>query len=620
MRVTEIRKKYIDFFVKNNHTHIPSGSIVPENDPTTLFTGSGMQPLIPYLMGKEHPKGQRLVNSQKCFRAEDIEEVGDNRHTTFFEMLGNWSLGDYFKKEQLKWFFSFLVDEIDLDPSKIYVTCFIGDEKNQISKDEESANIWTELFESKNIDAKIVEIGSEEDGYKIGMNDGRIFYYDESKNWWSRSGKPNNMPSGEIGGPDSEVFYDFGIEHDKNFGEFCHPNCDCGRFMEIGNSVFMEYIKNEKGNFDKMKQQNVDFGGGLERIAAASNDSADMFEIDVLKELIDKIEKLTGQKYADNKEAFRIIADHVRGAVFMLGEGLHPSNKEQGYILRRLIRRGVFYAQKLSDEKKVLANVAPIVIKLYSETYKQLEENKDRILNEINAEEVRFDNTLKKGLKKFEKMSANNELTANDAFILFSTFGFPLEMTLELAMDKEIDIDIEEYKKEFKKHQEISRGKNGGKFKGGLADDSKTTKQLHTLTHIMLAGLRKELGDDVHQAGSNITSERIRFDFTYSQKVNGDVLNNVEKYVNEAIEDKCDVNCYQMSKDDAKENGVEGSFWDKYPDKVDVYAIESNKKMYSKELCGGPHVQNTNEIKGVFKIIKEKSSGAGVRRIKAVLK
>jgi alanyl-tRNA synthetase len=620
MKVSEIRKKYIDYFVKNSHAHIPSSSIIPENDPTTLFTGSGMQPLIPYLLGQEHPKGFRLVDSQKCFRAEDIDEVGDNRHTTFFEMLGNWSLGDYFKKEQLPWVFKFLTQEIGLDPSKIYVTCFIGDDDADVPKDKESADIWVKLFGEKGIDAKVVEIGSEQSGYDIGMNGGRIFYYDASKNWWSRSGVPQNMPVGEIGGPDSEIFYDFGLEHDENYGKHCHPNCDCGRFMEIGNSVFIEYIKNESGNFEKLKQRNVDFGGGLERIAAAQNNNADVFEIDIFANVIEKIEEIASKKYTDETytEAFRIVVDHLRGAVFMLSEGLIPSNKEQGYVLRRLIRRGVFYGQKLTEQKGLLSQLAPLVIDSYKNTYAQLKNKEEQILNEINIEEERFNKTLQKGLKKFEKMIAGGEIDAKDAFVLFSTYGFPLEMTIELARENGIEVDMEVYKKEFDKHREISRGQSGGKFKGGLADNSQKTKQLHTVTHIMLAGLRKELGDDVHQAGSNITPERIRFDFTYPEKVDREILDKVEQYVNEALQSHSNVVCTQMPKEEAREKGVEGSFWEKYPDVVDVYTV-GDDVIYSQELCGGPHVENTDEIEGVFKIVKEKSSGAGVRRIKAIV-
>ncbi len=620
MKVSEIRKKYIDYFVKNSHAHIPSSSIIPENDPTTLFTGSGMQPLIPYLLGQEHPKGFRLVDSQKCFRAEDIDEVGDNRHTTFFEMLGNWSLGDYFKKEQLPWVFKFLTQEIGLDPNKIYVTCFIGDDEADVPRDNESTDIWVRLFEKRGIDAKVVEIGSEQSGYDIGMDDGRIFYYDASKNWWSRSGIPQKMPVGEIGGPDSEIFYDFGLEHDESYGKHCHPNCDCGRFMEIGNSVFIEYIKNESGNFEKLKQRNVDFGGGLERIAAAQNGSADVFEIDVFANVIEKIEEISSKKYTDETyiEAFRIVADHLRGAVFMLSEGLTPSNKEQGYVLRRLIRRGVFYGQKLTEQKGLLSQLAPLVINSYKDIYVQLKNKEGQILNEINIEEERFNKTLQKGLKKFKKMIADGEIDAKDAFVLFSTYGFPLEMTIELARESGIEVDMEVYKKEFDRHREVSRGQSGGKFKGGLADHSQKTKQLHTVTHIMLAGLRKELGDGVHQAGSNITPERIRFDFTYPEKVNREILDRVEQYVNEVLQNHSSVVCTQMPKEEAREKGVEGSFWEKYPDVVDVYTV-GDDVIYSQELCGGPHVGNTDEIEGIFKIVKEKSSGAGVRRIKAIV-
>jgi len=624
MKVSEVRKKFLEFCKKNGHVIIPSDSIVPSNDSTTLFTGSGMQPQIPYLLGEVHPEGNRIANSQKCFRTEDIDEVGDNRHTTFFEMLGNWSFGDYFKEEQLSWLFSFLVDEIGLNPEKIYVTCFIGDKSNDIPQDFDSANIWQRLFKEKGVEnTKIVEIGTEAQGYKKGMDGGRIFYYGASKNWWSRSGRPNQMPQGEPGGPDSEIFYDFGTKHDTKWGEHCHPNCDCGRFMEIGNSVFMEYVKDADGTFKTLPQKNVDFGGGLERITAASNNDANMFNIDALKNIITNIEKISNKNAKEEEFKFRVIADHVRGAVHMISDGITPSNKEQGYILRRLLRRAIFYATKIGFEQGDICKLVPQIIEYYSDEYPKVLENKDNIINEIKEEEDKFHSTLVNGLKKLEKMlSVDGDISGKDAFILFTTYGFPIEMTLEVVEEKGLEVNRDVYNAEFEKHRELSRTASAGKFKGGLADNSKQTTALHTCTHLMLAGLKKELNDNsVHQVGSNITAERTRFDFTYDKKVERDILDKVEKYVNDAIQSSATVCLEQISKKEAKESGVEGSFWEKYPDTVNVYLVKDEKgNVYSKELCGGPHLDSLSEIKDKkFKILKEKSSSAGVRRIKAVL-
>jgi len=621
MGINEIRRKYFENLKKQGHAIIPSSSLVPENDPTTLFTGSGMQPLLPYLLGEIHPKGQRLADSQKCFRAEDIDEVGDDRHTTFFEMLGNWSLGDYFKEEQLKWFFKFLTDDLGLDPNRMYVTVFVGDKKNNIPRDVESVEIWKELFLKKGIEADDVELFTEEEGGKRGMQDGRIFYYDAKKNWWSRSGVPDAMPEGEPGGPDSEVFYEFPqVEHDTAFGKYCHPNCDCGRFVEIGNSVFMEFIKRKSG-FEKLPRKNVDFGGGLERIAAAAQDAEDIFTIDVFSEVISVMEQYAGQKYEDNKRAYQIVADHIRGAIMMVTEGVVPSNTEQGYIVRRLLRRAIRYADTLEVAEGSLKNVVDPIAEYYAQEYPSIQDRQNDVEKIIEEEEIKFRKTLKKGLKEFERIVEHAEtVTGKDAFVLFSTYGFPMEMTEELAEEKNISIDKEQYAREFQKHRDLSRTASAGKFKGGLADHSEKTTALHTATHLMLAGLRKYLGDHVHQAGSNITTERLRFDFTHSGKVEREILDQVERYVNEAIERGCIVSIEEVRKEDAKENGVEGSFWEKYPDVVNVYQIKSRDGMiYSQELCGGPHVRNTQEIKGIFKIKKEESSSAGVRRIKATL-
>lgn len=646
MSANEIRKKYLQFMTKNGHAIIPSAALIPENDPTTLFTGSGMQPLVPYLMGEDHPKGTRLTDSQKCFRAEDIEEVGDNRHTTFFEMLGNWSLGDYFKHEQLPWLFEFLTSEINLDVNRLYVTAFIGDKEAGIPQDTEAVAIWQELFAKKGITAEAVEIGSEADGYARGIKEGeRIFYYDGTKNWWSRAGKPANMPVGEIGGGDSEVFYEFtDIVHDPKFGEHCHPNCDCGRFMEIGNSVFMEYIKTATG-FEKLPKQNVDFGGGLERIAAAANNTSDMFEVDLLRDIITEIESLAQKQYKDDMPSFRVIADHIRGAVFMIADGILPGNSEQGYFVRRLLRRSVRYADKLGLPKGELKTLATKVAEIYTDSpFENICSNRDKIVAAIATEEAQFRKTLENGLKQFNKISlqihvktkevggkrvidksqqpeTKHAISAKNAFELFTTYGFPIELTEEIAAEQGLVVDRKGFEKLMKAHREQSRQGAEQKFKGGLADHSDKVVQYHTATHLLLAALRTLLGDHVHQAGSNITGERLRFDFTHPEKIERYKLDELETWVNNAIQTGGEVTIETMPKDQAENDPtVEGSFWDRYPDTVKVYTVTgTDGTVFSRELCGGPHVSNLANIQGTFKIKKEESSSAGVRRIKAVL-
>lgn len=637
MQGNTVRQKFLAYMQERGHATIPSAALVPENDPTTLFTGSGMQPLVPYLLGDEHPKGTRLTDAQKCFRAEDIEEVGDNRHTTFFEMLGNWSLGDYFKVEQLPWFYLFLVNEIGLDPERIYVTTFLGDASAGVPQDTEAVTIWQELFAAQKVSREVAEMGSEEDGAARGMQAGeRIFYYDASKNWWSRSGTPDKMPVGEIGGPDSEVFYDFdpnGTLHDpKKWGPHCHPNCDCGRFLEIGNSVFIEYIKQEDGSFTKLPQQNVDFGGGLERITAAANDDGDVFKIDLLWNVVTHLEDITGKQYDEEQEAFRIIADHLRGAVFMIGDGVLPSSSEQGYFVRRLLRRAVRYADKLGVKYGEFKNLAESVILNYELHYTNLSENREIIKNAIEKEEEQFRKTLEKGLREFEKQDVKINLGDKEAnfqgiggkraFDLFTTYGFPIELTIELAEEKGKEVDIQEFNRLMEEHKEISRAGAEQKFKGGLADSSDTVVQYHTTTHLLLAALREILGAHVHQAGSNITGDRLRFDFTHPEKVTADELEKIEQWVNRVLEIGGQVTIETMSKTNAETDPtVEGSFWDRYPDEVKVYTITGKDgTIYSRELCGGPHVEDLAEISGSFTIKKEESSAAGVRRIKAVLR
>jgi len=624
-----VRKKYLDFFKAREHAEIPSASIVPQNDPTTLFTGSGMQPLVPYLLGEKHPKGTRLVDSQKCFRAEDIEEVGDNRHTTFFEMLGNWSLGDYFKKEQLPWFFEFLTKEIGLDPGKLYVTVFDGDESLGISRDEDSVAIWKNIFVGAGITAEFAQIGSEENGYKRGIREGeRIFSYDAKKNWWSRSGAPKNMPEGEPGGPDSEVFYDFGTAHDPKWGEHCHPNCDCGRFLEIGNSVFMEYIKTTSG-FEKLPQQNVDFGGGLERITAASKGDPDMFKIDTLGNVIKIIEKETNVLYEDHAEIFRVISDHLRSAVFMIADGVLPSNTEQGYFVRRLLRRSIFFLHKLNPRLSISLFVNSIVDS-YNSQYPELTERQVEIEQQITLEEAKFTVTIANGLKQFEKFATGDTISGNDAFVLFSTYGFPLELTVELAKEKGAEVDVVAFKKEMEKHRALSRAGAEKRFKGGLADSGEETTRLHTAHHLILKALQMVLGEHVKQKGSNITGERLRIDFSHPEKMTEKEKREVEEIVNKKIQESLPVLRTEMPKEDAEKLGAEQEFGQMYPDIVTVYSVgpkdatpenPKHKDAFSIEFCGGPHVSNTSEIgeSGTFKIKSEKSAAAGIRRIRGEL-
>jgi len=635
----ELRKKFLKFFEERGHKIIPSSSLIPENDSTTLFIGSGMQSLVPYLMGESHPKGKRLVNIQKSFRAEDIEEVGDNRHTTFFEMLGNWSLGDYFKKEQLNWLFEFLVEEIKLDPKRIYVSVFRGNEKIGIDKDLESVQIWKDIFKKNGIEANDVD-GAE----KYGLQDGRIFYYSETKNWWSRSGVPANMPVGEIGGPDSEVFYDLGEElkrheNSKYKNQPCHINCGCGRFIEIGNSVFIEFIRSERG-FDALPQKNVDFGGGLERIVVVSQGKNNIFKTDLFINIIKKIEQLSGLKYEDNMKSFEVIADHLKAATFIMGDdkGIIPSNVEQGYIVRRLIRRAIRYGRQIGiEEKSWTQEIAKVIVNDYKLIYPELANNFGFIIDNLAKEEIKFSKTLEKGLKELEKLFNNYKgdfkefrLDAEILFNLYQTYGFPIELSIEEINKKRIknggilipqDIEkhfLELFRKEIKKHQELSRTAAVGKFKGGLADVSDKTKKLHTACHLLLAALRKVLGNHIEQKGSNITAERLRFDFCHNEKLTLEQKANVEKIVNEAIQNNLQVFSEEILLKDAKKQGAVGVFESKYGERVKVYTIGEKDNFISKEICGGPHVEFTGEL-GNFKIIKEESSGAGIRRIKAVL-
>lgn len=637
MTANELRQKYLDFFKSKGHVIIPSAPLVPDNDPTTLFTGSGMQPMVPFLLGEAHPKGTRIADSQKCFRAQDIEEVGDNRHTTFFEMLGNWSLGDYFKTEQIPWMFEFLTNIVGLDPQKIYVTCFIGAPEYQIPKDTEAADIWQKLFAAKGIKADTAEIGSEQAGSERGIKPGeRIFYYDGKKNWWSRNGGPETTPIGDPCGPDSEMFFDFGTPHDTKYGEHCHPNCDCGRFMEMGNNVFMAYRKEAQGKFISLPKGSIDHGSGLERIAAAEEGSGDMFRVDLFDDARKAIEQLVGTSYEENetdKPAFRIILDHIRAATFLINDDVLPSNKDQGYFVRRLIRRSVRLAKRLSrgrafvGQAEITCAVADAYIMYYQNAYPELKEKRDFILSAIGAEETKFQKTLDNGLKEFEKIyQSKGALDGLDAFNLYQSYGFPWELTEEMAREKGQVVDKTVFEAEFKKHQELSRAGSEKKFAGGLADTSEQSTKYHTATHLLHQALRQVLGEHVHQMGSNITQERLRFDFSHGEKMTDEQIKAVEAIVNEQIQKDLPVHFEMLTVEEAKKRGAIGLFEDKYAtlgDKIKVYSVgddvaTTSGRPFSQEICGGPHVERTGKM-GHFRITKEEASSAGVRRIKAVL-
>lgn len=603
----DIRKKYIEFFVQKGHKEIALAPLVPENDPTTLFTSSGMQPLVPFLLGQTHPEGKRLVDSQPSFRAEDIEEVGDNRHTTFFEMLGNWSLGDYFKQEQLSWFWEFLTKEVGLDSKKLYVSIFEGDES--VPEDKESYDIWRGL----------------------GIPEDHIYKYGVKKNWWSRSGTPDKMPVGEIGGPDSEVFYEFTqIEHDEKFGKKCHPNCDCGRFMEIGNSVFIQYIKKEDGSLEELAQRNVDFGGGLERITAASNDDPDIFKTDLYQTITSAIVQVIGKEYdGEHKSALRVIADHMKAAIFLITTGVIPSNKLQGYVLRRLLRRCAIKMYQLGGGLTPnFDQISEEVLAIYDGIYFERVNIREQVFKVIKEEIERFAKTLDHGLKEIEKIE---KIDGKIAFDLYQTFGFPYEVTEELFRQKGQEIDREQFRAEFEKHRELSRTASAGMFKGGLADHSEITIKYHTATHLLHQALRDVLGDSVFQKGSNITSERLRFDFSFDRKMTDEEIKKTEEIINQRIKEDLKVDRMIIPIEKAKEMNAIGLFNDKYAKEVSIYGVGPDYKLdlkakdqrdragyYSLEFCGGPHVEHTGVIGGV-KIIKEEAISAGIRRIRIEL-
>lgn len=616
MDIATIRRKYLDFFIKQNHTEISPAPLLAENDPTLLFVNSGMFPLVPYLLGeRQHPAGKRLVNSQRCFRTDDIDEVGDHRHQTMFEMLGNWSLGDYFKKEQLTMWYDFLIKELGLDPSKIYQTVFAGNE--YAPRDEESIEILQKIYKKYNLS---FEVGKDTLGKgELGTGDAvdwdkqRIFPYVD-KNWWQRGDA-----IGELGGPDSETFYDTGKKHNPAFGKHCHVNCDCGRFVEIGNSVFIQFKKIVDG-WEEIQQKSVDFGGGLERLAMATENIDNVFKTDAFNYIIEYLENLSNKKYEAAPKSYEIVADHLRGSIFLIADGARPSNKDQGYYLRRLIRRLTVYLQKLDIENDRIFDLVDLVIHHMSTYYDYLEKEKDTIKKVLKTELKKFNKTLSKGLKYFNEVEVkNNTISGLDIFTLFTTYGFPVEVTKEMAQEKGYELDLADYEKRFKEHQELSRQGSEKKFKGGLADNQETTVKLHTATHLLHKALKEVLGDHVEQKGSNINPKRLRFDFSHNGKLTDEEKQAVENLVNEYIEKGDKVECEEMTVQEALDKGAIGLFKERYDEKVSVYSVlDEDGQEISKEICRGPHVDNLSEL-GKFKIKKEKSSGAGVRRIKAIL-
>ena len=625
MNTQEIRQKYLEFCQRNGHTIIERAPLILHNDPTTLFTGSGMQPLLPYLLGQDHPQGTKLADSQTCLRAQDIEDVGDNRHTTFFEMLGNWSMGEYFRRQQIEWFFEFLTDIVGLDPHKIYVSCFIGDEKNNIPRDDEAAQIWQEVFAKKGIEAKIVELDSAENGDKLGMQGGRIFFYNDKENWWSRGGGIDSTPIGDPCGPDSEVFYDFGEQHhDASFGQ-AHPASDSGRFMEIGNQVFMQYRRLDDGSFEPLKRKNVDFGGGLERIAAAAIDSPDVFKISLLQPIIKKLESLSGEEYATHTASMRVIADHLRAAVFLAVDGCVPSNKEQGYVMRRLLRRAIRYSFDLGIEQNFLEEVVPVIADLYEADFPEVKENREQIISVLVKEEKAFRQTLRKGLRQMQHY-IDDGLTGEELFTLYDTFGFPVELSTEEAYKQGIKLSDNwraEFDARMAEQRQRSKTARKGQFSGGLEGHDPIHLKYHTATHLLGAALRKVLdAPDLQQHGSNITAERLRFDFNHD-KLTPEEKQAVEDQVNAWIDADLPVSFAVYSTDEALKMGAIGAFGERYGDEVKVYSIGEGDNIISFEICGGPHVEHTGVLSEGgkrFKITKEESSSAGVRRIKAVLK
>ena len=587
----DLRAMFLKFFQDHGHAVISSASVIPENDPTVLFTTAGMHPLVPYLMGQKHPAGTRLTDVQKCVRTGDIEDVGDFSHLTFFEMLGNWSLGDYFKKEMIPWSWEFLTSEkyLGLPKDRLAFTVFAGDQ--DCPRDEESANLWR----------------------SCGVADDHIFYLPKENNWWG--------PAGVTGpcGPDTEMFI---ITDKEPCGPDCSPACSCGRYLEIWNDVFMQYNKKEDGTFEPLTQKNVDTGMGLERTICVLNGKKSVYETDLFENILGKIAELSGKTYGEDEattKAFRIIADHMRTSTFIMGDdrGVSPANVDQGYVLRRLIRRAVRYGMEIGMPEGFTGEIAKVIIEQYKDVYPELKRNEAFVLDQLALEETRFAKTLKQGNREFEKLAQrvkDGRIDGESAFHLYDTYGFPVEMTCELAKDAGLTVDMEGFKECFKKHQATSQAGAEQRFKGGLADHSAQSARLHTATHLLHAALRKVLGDEVAQKGSNITAERLRFDFSFGRKMTKEEIAEVERLVNEAIDAHAPIVCEEMTVPEAQAQGAIGLFTSKYGENVKVYTMGP----YSKEICGGPHATNTGDLKS-FKIQKEESSSAGVRRIKAVI-
>ncbi len=599
----ELRRKYLEFFKEKGHTILPSAPLIPEHDPTVLFTTAGMHPLVPFLLGEKHPGGKKLANCQKCIRTVDIDDVGDNRHLTFFEMLGNWSLGDYFKKEAIEWSWEFLTDKkwLGLDKERIYVTVFKGEQG--IPRDQEAISVWQSIFEKESLSFGVAN----DEAIKDGM---RIIPLGVKDNFWIAG------ITGPCGG-DTEMFYDTRPEEGKPVGKFSDL-VDGFRLIEIWNDVFMEFNKTVEGQYEKLAKPNVDTGMGLERTVAVLNKKANVFETDVFLPLIKNISEISGVNYNEKEKEFRIIADHIKAAVFMLAENLEPSNVERGYVLRRLIRRAVRYGKQLGIKKAFTSQIAEKVINIYQDDYPELVKNKDFIKNQLIGEEDKFAQTLERGLKQFKTELGKEKagiLSGKVVFDLYQSYGFPLELTEELAREENLKIDKEGYLKELAKHQDISRADLDQKFKGGLADHSEQVTRYHTCNHLLLAALREVLGSHVFQKGSNITSERLRFDFSHNEKMTPEQIKRVEDLVNSKIKEGLLVTMEEMTLVEAKKQGAMGVFDSKYGERVKVYTIGG----FSKEICGGPHVKNTLEL-GEFKIQKEEACSQGVRRIKAVLK
>ena len=588
----DLRAMFLKFFQDHGHAVISSASVIPENDPTVLFTTAGMHPLVPYLMGQKHPAGTRLTDVQKCVRTGDIEDVGDFSHLTFFEMLGNWSLGDYFKKEMIPWSWEFLTSEkyLGLPKDRLAFTVFAGDK--DCPRDDESADLWR----------------------SCGVADDHIFYLPKENNWWG--------PAGVTGpcGPDTEMFI---ITDKEPCVPDCSPACSCGRYLEIWNDVFMQYNKKEDGTFEPLAQKNVDTGMGLERTICVLNGKKSVYETDLFENILGKIAELSGKTYGSDEattKAFRIIADHMRTSTFIMGDdrGVSPANVDQGYVLRRLIRRAVRYGMEIGMPDGFTGEIAKVIIEQYKDVYPELKRNEAFVLEQLALEETRFAKTLKQGNREFEKLAQrvkDGRIDGESAFHLYDTYGFPVEMTCELAKDAGLTVDMEGFKECFKKHQATSQAGAEQRFKGGLADHSAQSARLHTATHLLHAALRKVLGDEVAQKGSNITAERLRFDFSFGRKMTKEEIAEVERLVNEAIDAHAPIVCEEMTVPEAKAKGAIGLFESKYGERVRTYKMGD----YSFEICGGPHAENTGDL-GEFHIVKEESSSAGVRRIKAVLK